>query len=299
MWNLFSISISLFRAVAFSTVPPPFLAPSACHFMHPITLPFPQFIFLFPQLPHSLFIPLYRIHFIKMYPSPLLALFRSGGHDKGPHHQADSNGSGASRSPDWVERLGRRRRGRGTWRRLGMWERRRRGLGGRAAGGWTILLSNDGWNQGGSLRCRWDTPTHLNEEKQEVVSGDEVMLRTPLGTVSHSISFVQRELQQKSISLKTSHHGDSNPVHLFNFRLFVTVVHMVTNSRCRLPRKAPWNVFLALFCFTGVAEQFALAEASMHVWSLNDNIDQPSTSLQGRPWKRRTCVSMGPLFKGV
>lgn len=35
------------------------------------------------------------------------------------------------------------------------------------------------------------------------------------------------------------------------------------------------------FCFPGVAEQFALAEAAMNVWSLNDCIDQPSTSLQG------------------
>ncbi|XP_074538051.1 protein FAM131C [Halichoeres trimaculatus] len=30
----------------------------------------------------------------------------------------------------------------------------------------------------------------------------------------------------------------------------------------------------------GVAEQFALAEASMNVWSLNDGLEQPSTSLQ-------------------
>ncbi|XP_034732490.1 protein FAM131C isoform X1 [Etheostoma cragini] len=30
----------------------------------------------------------------------------------------------------------------------------------------------------------------------------------------------------------------------------------------------------------GVAEQFALAEASMHVWSMNDSSEQPSTSLQ-------------------
>nr|XP_046253160.1 protein FAM131C [Scatophagus argus] len=30
----------------------------------------------------------------------------------------------------------------------------------------------------------------------------------------------------------------------------------------------------------GVAEQFALAEAAMNVWSMNDNIEQPSTSLQ-------------------
>ncbi|KAF1390782.1 hypothetical protein PFLUV_G00061620 [Perca fluviatilis] len=30
----------------------------------------------------------------------------------------------------------------------------------------------------------------------------------------------------------------------------------------------------------GVAEQFALAEASMHVWSMNDRSEQPSTSLQ-------------------
>ncbi|XP_031724724.1 protein FAM131C [Anarrhichthys ocellatus] len=30
----------------------------------------------------------------------------------------------------------------------------------------------------------------------------------------------------------------------------------------------------------GVAEQFALAEASMNVWSLNDSLEQPSTSLQ-------------------
>lgn len=35
------------------------------------------------------------------------------------------------------------------------------------------------------------------------------------------------------------------------------------------------------FLFTGVAEQFALAEAAMNVWSMNDGIDQPSTSLQG------------------
>ncbi|KAE8293182.1 Protein FAM131C [Larimichthys crocea] len=30
----------------------------------------------------------------------------------------------------------------------------------------------------------------------------------------------------------------------------------------------------------GVAEQFALAEASMNVWSMNDSLEQPSTSLQ-------------------
>ncbi|XP_033484413.2 protein FAM131C [Epinephelus lanceolatus] len=30
----------------------------------------------------------------------------------------------------------------------------------------------------------------------------------------------------------------------------------------------------------GVAEQFALAEASMNVWSMNDGLEQPSTSLQ-------------------
>ncbi|KAM9343821.1 protein FAM131C [Pholidichthys leucotaenia] len=30
----------------------------------------------------------------------------------------------------------------------------------------------------------------------------------------------------------------------------------------------------------GVAEQFALAEAAMNVWSLNDGLEQPSTSLQ-------------------
>lgn len=35
------------------------------------------------------------------------------------------------------------------------------------------------------------------------------------------------------------------------------------------------------FCFTGVAEQFALAEAAMNVWPINDCTDQPSTSLQG------------------
>lgn len=35
------------------------------------------------------------------------------------------------------------------------------------------------------------------------------------------------------------------------------------------------------FLFTGVAEQFALAEAAMNVWSMDDGIDQPSTSLQG------------------
>ncbi|XP_019944578.1 protein FAM131C isoform X2 [Paralichthys olivaceus] len=32
----------------------------------------------------------------------------------------------------------------------------------------------------------------------------------------------------------------------------------------------------------GVAEQFALAEAAMHVWSMNDNIEEPSTSLQAQ-----------------
>ncbi|XP_022049738.2 protein FAM131C isoform X3 [Acanthochromis polyacanthus] len=30
----------------------------------------------------------------------------------------------------------------------------------------------------------------------------------------------------------------------------------------------------------GVAEQFALAEAAMNMWSMNDNLEQPSTSLQ-------------------
>ncbi|XP_077435577.1 protein FAM131C [Vanacampus margaritifer] len=33
----------------------------------------------------------------------------------------------------------------------------------------------------------------------------------------------------------------------------------------------------------GVAEQFALAEAAMNFWSLNDCFEQPSTSLQGAP----------------
>ncbi|XP_037335239.2 protein FAM131C isoform X2 [Pungitius pungitius] len=32
----------------------------------------------------------------------------------------------------------------------------------------------------------------------------------------------------------------------------------------------------------GVAEQFALAEASMNVWSLNDGLEQPSSSLQAQ-----------------
>ncbi|XP_047458690.1 protein FAM131C isoform X2 [Mugil cephalus] len=32
----------------------------------------------------------------------------------------------------------------------------------------------------------------------------------------------------------------------------------------------------------GVAEQFALAEAAMNVWSMNDNLEQPSTSLQAQ-----------------
>lgn len=41
-----------------------------------------------------------------------------------------------------------------------------------------------------------------------------------------------------------------------------------------------WKNMLG-FLFTGVAEQFALAEAAMNVWSMNDGIDQPSTSLQG------------------
>ncbi|XP_071772754.1 protein FAM131C [Centroberyx gerrardi] len=32
----------------------------------------------------------------------------------------------------------------------------------------------------------------------------------------------------------------------------------------------------------GVAEQFALAEAAMNVWSMNDGLEQPSTSLQAQ-----------------
>ncbi|CAK6955012.1 protein FAM131C [Scomber scombrus] len=32
----------------------------------------------------------------------------------------------------------------------------------------------------------------------------------------------------------------------------------------------------------GVAEQFALAEAAMNVWSMNDSLEQPSTSLQAQ-----------------
>lgn len=43
-----------------------------------------------------LLVHLYFISFIKMYP----ALFRSGGHDKGAHHQAHGYGSRASGSPD-------------------------------------------------------------------------------------------------------------------------------------------------------------------------------------------------------
>lgn len=32
---------------------------------------------------------------------------------------------------------------------------------------------------------------------------------------------------------------------------------------------------------SGVAEQFALAEAAMNVWSMNECVEQPSTSMQG------------------
>ncbi|XP_068197444.1 protein FAM131C isoform X2 [Antennarius striatus] len=41
----------------------------------------------------------------------------------------------------------------------------------------------------------------------------------------------------------------------------------------------------------GVAEQFALAEAAMDVWSMTDSLEQPSTSLQGESrtshWRRQ------------
>lgn len=44
-------------------------------------------------------------------------------------------------------------------------------------------------------------------------------------------------------------------------------------------------------CFAGVAEQFALAEASMNVWSLNDGLQQPSSSLQGLSRQRVSLLA--------
>lgn len=63
------------------------------------------------------------------------------------------------------------------------------------------------------------------------------------------------------------HDSDSNIVH--------------KNNRRATSVKSGIKLACLSFCFTGVAEQFALAEASMNVWSLNDSLEQPSTSLQG------------------
>lgn len=86
---------------------------------------------------------------------------------------------------------------------------------------------------------------------------------------------------KKSIGLMTSHDGDSNLVHLFDFPLFEEVADLMKNNRGSTSMKDSRNTKLCVFCFTGVAEQFALAEAAMNVWSMNDCIEQPSTSLQG------------------
>lgn len=48
------------------------------------------------------------------------------------------------------------------------------------------------------------------------------------------------------------------------------------------------NTTLCPFCLTGVAEQFALAEAAMNVWSMND--EQPSTSFQGLKNVQKGCI---------
>lgn len=61
-------------------------------------------------------------------------------------------------------------------------------------------------------------------------------------------------------------------------------------------------MYLCAFCFPGVAEQFALAEAAMNVWSMSDSSEQPSTSLQGRSCKRITGVTRAvslTIFQGV
>ena len=97
---------------------------------------------------------------------------------------------------------------------------------------------------------------------------------------------MQRERLQKSIALKTSHDSDSNRGHLFDFPLFVAVVGSVKNNWGSTSEKRN----IKCVCFTGVAEQFALAEAAMNVWAMNDGLEQPSTSLQGTSCNRITRV---------
>lgn len=60
---------------------------------------------------------------------------------------------------------------------------------------------------------------NLIQEKQEVVIGDEVALRS-LWTLFLFDLLMQREHPQKSIALMTSHDGDSNLLHLFDFPQF-------------------------------------------------------------------------------
>lgn len=50
-------------------------------------------------------------------------------------------------------------------------------------------------------------------------------------------------------------------------------------------------------CLSGVAEQFALAEAAMNVWSMTDGLEEPSTSIQGWSRQNETSGSLSLLWR--
>lgn len=72
---------------------------------------------------------------------------------------------------------------------------------------------------------------NLIHEKQNVVSGDEVTLRSLWAFCFCSISLCRRDCLQKSIDLNTSYDSDSNLVHLFDFPLFVMLVDLVKKKK--------------------------------------------------------------------
>lgn len=90
--------------------------------------------------------------------------------------------------------------------------------------------------------------------------------------------FVPREHLQKSITFRLK------PRALIEFPFFLFFVLWCTLWEKQLINfwEAQHEMCLFGLCLAGVAEQFALAEAAMNVWSMSDNTEQPSTSLQGR-----------------
>lgn len=88
----------------------------------------------------------------------------------------------------------------------------------------------------------------------------------------------------------TSDDGDSNPVHLFDFLFFKRVAVLMKKQQGVNCYEKQLNTTLCPFCLTGVAEQFALAEAAMNVWSMND--EQPSTSFQGLKNIQKGCICL-------